>query len=79
MLHWLYIQYLLTLQQIRTDITIPHILSGILFFAIIHFRINKAVKEAAKTFRHKRTTKHPIVKHHRHGFDCPEVHGVLAT
>jgi len=36
MIHWLYIQLLLTLQEIHTQITIPRMVAGIVGYTIIH-------------------------------------------
>lgn len=42
MLHWLYLQILLTWQEIRAEVTIPHLVTGSIVYGIIHGMFNES-------------------------------------
>lgn len=87
-LHWLLQQVVLTGQQIRTDVTIPHIIDGIILYTIVHKLAKKSEASAAHTQKlfksearriihrhvHERHGGHPLVCQHP---DCEEQLNVI--
>lgn len=47
MLHWLHIQLILTIQELHTALSIPHIVTGFVVYGIIH-RGHRMVQKAEK-------------------------------
>ncbi len=65
--NWLWEQLLLTGVEIKKEVTIPHIITGIIMYCIVHSASKRGTQSAEKVFKsHMQRLIHRHV-HDRHG------------
>lgn len=78
MLHWLLGQFIDTYRQIRTDVTIPHVFTGIVLYIIVHTAVKTGQKSAMRAeslFKNavqQQIYTHVHSRHQGKASDCPD-------
>lgn len=82
-LHWFYQEAVLTYQQIRHDVTIPHIFTGTVLYLIVHFAAKNGQKSAARAEQLFKSEAQRVIHSHvhlKHGgrpWDCKECEAIV--
>ena len=77
-MHWIAHQLWLTWRQLTIDVTIPHIITGVVLYSIVHFAAKNGQKSALRAenlFKNavqERIYHHVHAKHQGKPVDCPD-------
>lgn len=84
-LHWISHQIHLTWQQLTVDITIPHIITGIVLYWIVHTAAKRGHKSARRAEQLFKNETQRLFYNHIHGrhqgkpVDCPDCATIVAV
>lgn len=81
--HWFYHEAVLTYQQIRTDVTIPHIFTGVVLYSIVHtaakngHRSAKRVEHLFKSEAQRMVHSHVHLRHGGRPWNCKDCEAII--
>ena len=84
LVHWFVHQLLLTYKEIRVEVTIPHVFTGVVLYTIVHTaakngqRSARRVENLFKTEAQRLIYLHVHSKHQGKPVDCPDCATIVA-